>query len=187
MQGLLFENTIWFVAVLLLAEYALLVMWLRRRTPQSRAAVLVGLVVCLTVPVLQRVVTTQRERITLICKSLVSAVEAGNVATIETHISKSFAADGLDRDEFIDAVRSALNQSNIEDVSLTIDNIVINAGSATVVIRVRCMLTTDEYSGTFPSKWRLSLKKEGDGWFVADVIPIRTPTFPVDRLRQLIR
>lgn len=185
-QGLLFERTIWFIVLLLLVEYALVVAWLRRRTPRLRAAMLIGLIVCIAVPLLQSLVTTSRERIALTCEAMVLAVEVGDVESLGSYVSESFATEGLDRDAFMARVRSALERSEVEDASLTIERIEITGSRAVVVFRVKCVISTDEYNGPFPSKWQVEFEQRGEQWLLVSVMPISTPTFPFNSLRQLI-
>ena len=146
---------------------------------------LIGLLVCILVPLLQFMVTTERERLSVVCDALVKAVDVGHVAAIESHVSGSFDAEGYDKEGFMEFVSRGLERADVENASVKVDSIEINGSKASVIIFADCLINTDGYSGKLPSKWRLTFEKTGDAWKLIEVTPISTPLFPYTRLRDL--
>lgn len=169
----------------MLIEYGLFVAWLRRRTPRLRVAVQIGLLICVLVPLLQFLVTTQRERISAVCAALVKAVEAGDVAAIDSQVSDRFAAEDFDKESFMAFVRSGLERNEVEDATMRIESIEIDGNKATVVLMASCTVNSDFYQGPLPSKWRVIFMLEDGEWRMIDVTPVSTPSFPIDRLSDL--
>ncbi len=184
-QSLLFEQSYWLVGLLVLIEYFLLVAWLRRRTSRLKWAVLIGLVVCVAIPLLQKFVTTDRERIAIVCEAIVHAVDTGDLAGIETHVSARFSAEAYDKKSFMAYVERSLGRHDVEDLKLTIKNVEINGETATVRIGVQFTSNSDYYQGPIPSIWELKFERDGEDWQLIYVRPIQIGTRKLSSLSEL--
>ncbi len=130
-------------------------------------------------------VTTERERLSIVCDALVKAVDVGDVAAIELRVSDSFDAEGYDKESFMALVNRGLERVDIEDASMTGDSFEINGSHAVVIIRADCFVNMEGFHQRLPSKWRLTFEKIGDEWKLIEVTPISTPVFPYNRLHDL--
>ncbi len=169
----------------MLIEYFLLVAWLRRRTSRLRLAVVIGLAICIAVPLLQQFVTTDRERIVTACEAMVQAVDVGDLPTIDAHLSAKFSTEEHDKESFMAFVGRRLERHEIEDAKLTIRSIEINGLNAVVVIRVDCTVDSNSYQGPLPSSWELTFEQEGDEWRMISVKPIQIGPQKFTRLSDL--
>ena len=73
MQALLFERPAYLIPAVVSAELILLLIWRRWQTPPARQAVRLGLILFPMMIVVQSLVTTDRERIVLVCRQLATS------------------------------------------------------------------------------------------------------------------
>ncbi len=168
-------------------EFFLLSSWLRKRTPGSRKALLVGLLVCIVLPVIQKLVVTQREQVKNVCQELVDATEQGDVDAIARRVAPEFAVREIDRDRFLEGVKSVLTSSRVENPSMHSFKVTVEDDKAEVTFVVSCRIVTRE--GMEPgvvSSWRVIFQRVGEEWLLIYAEPKSTPLFPFDRLEQLL-
>lgn len=148
-------------------------------------AVLIGLAICIAIPLLQSFVTTDRERISTVCVAMVQAVEAGDVAGIETHVSARFSTEEYDRRSFMDYVERSLERHDLEDMKVTIKNAEISGATATIWISVKFTSNSDYYQGPLSSTWELKFERDGEDWKLIYVRPVQIGTMKFNRLGEL--
>ncbi len=149
---------------------------------------LMGLVVCVAVPAMQRLVVTSREQVKDVCLSLVKATEAGDVKGIGRHVAGDFRVHEIDRSRFLEKVAATLTRFTVEQARLGGIEIVVSEGEAVAEFRVSCrIIGPEDVEGNVPSAWRLRFRLTGDQWQMTSVEPLPTPLFPYDRLEQLFR
>jgi hypothetical protein len=170
------------------AEYILIVMWLRRRTKGARRAALIGLALCIILPIVQKLVVTQREQLRAITETLIDAAENGNVQVIARRIDRNFRVGDIDHDRFIEGVKRVLTQIKIEDARITGFHVEVDGDTAKIELGVMAqIITRQEFSGQQPTSWTLTYVRTDRGWMLTAVEPRSTPLFPYDKLEQIIR
>ncbi len=137
-------------------------------------------------------IVTDRERIAAVCREMAVAVGSSKIDQVGQHISRSFQTASrngmLDRDDFLDVVRSALKRWDVEEERLSDFEIETRGDRATVSFRATCRLVGPELMlPRHVSVWDLEFSREGSGWKVVDVQPRRTAMMPVDSLGDLLR
>ncbi len=186
-QRFFLESPWLLIPVLVVIEYVLVVIWLRRRTPRSRWAALIGLVLCILLPVVQKLVVTQRERVTLVINSMVDAVSAGDVAALAEYVSPNFNTANTDRAGFIAGVRDTLQRYTVEEPRLRDLQITVDGDRATTQFGIVCrILTPQESVANYPSAWEVVFELNDGEWQMISVEPRPTRLFPYERLQQLI-
>jgi hypothetical protein len=188
MKYFLLENPYLLIPVCAVAAYVVLVIHLRRRTSRTRKALLVGLALCLGLPVLQWLVVTPRERIRLVCADMVRAVENNDPAGIEGHIAQSFRVRAIDREQFVAALRSTLKAYDVEGTGLKLDECKVADGRAEVRLRVTGRIVADESYDLGPGMpWTLQFVEENGAWKLQAAEPRSTPIFPFNRLEDVLK
>jgi hypothetical protein len=149
---------------------------------------LIGLVVCLAAPVLQKLVVTNRERLCMVCQALVDATEEGDIEALGEHIATTFDVRGIDRDALLAAADRTLSYFHIENATLGKVKIEVTGNRATASFSARFnLITPDDVHPGQPSFWIARFELIDGRWQMIAVDPRRTPSFPFDRLEDLIR
>lgn len=189
MRRLFLESPYLLAPLLAVAVYVLLAFWLRRRTPQSKRAVWIGLLLSMALLFLQAAVVTDQERLRLVCGELVRATQAGDVDAIAAQVSARFDVRGTDRDEFLARVTQTLTRVRVENARVRYGEIVVRDDRADVRFRVNCRVVASEAGpiDVLGSAWLAGFAREGDAWRLIAVDPQPTPSFPVGRLEDLWR
>ncbi len=166
--------------------YVTLVVWLRRRTPRARRALLLTLALCVVLPVIQQVVVTDREAIRGALGEMVAAVEAGEIEPIAARVARRFQVREIDREAFLAGVDRAMHRYHIERARLGGVEIEVAGDTATVRFTASGYVTSDMYTGDAPTAWTARFVLIDGRWMLAEVEPRRTALFRFDRLEQLI-
>lgn len=189
MTALLFENPFRLAAVLAVVNLVLLWSWRRRRPSRSRAALaLVGLALSAALLALQAGVVTARERVQRLCHELAELVQQGDVSGVGRHFSADFSAAGLDRTAMLAAIDRTLRSDHPQDARLR-GFIWTPAGprSATVTFDVSCRVVGSDFVEQVTSRWRLTVRLEGDRWMVTSIEALPAPLSPIRSLRDVLR
>jgi hypothetical protein len=188
MRYVLFENPYILITILAIVEYILLVAWMRRRTPGAKRAALIGLLLCVAVPIMQQLVVTHQEQLRTACETMVEAAEQGDVATIAQRVAAGFAVRDIDRERFLRGVENALTRWHIEDASMGNVQIEVTGNRAAVTFNVTCrVIATEEVVTGVVSAWTTTFELIDGQWMLIAVEPKETPLFPVRRLEDMIR
>jgi len=186
---LLFEN-LWALASLLVAvETALVVIWSRRRTRASVWAVLVGIGMIPACFALSVLVETPRERVIAFCWELARAVDDGEVASIAEHIAEDFQTDGHDRSAFVERLEQTLTRFRVDHPRLRNFEVMFPTDeSAVATLTATCgVRSVDAVFDHLPSRWRLTLRRDGESWLVVKIEPIPTAPLNLRHLRDWLR
>jgi len=186
---LLFEN-FWALAALLVAvETLLVVIWSQRRTLVWARAVWVGvglIPACLTLSV---VIETPRERVIAFCWELARAVDEGETSSIAVHFAEDFQAEGLDRAGFVQRLEQTLTRFRVDHPRLRNFEVTFpTVESAIVTLTTTCLVrSVDAVFGHLPSRWRLSLRRDGESWLVVKIESIPIPPLNLRYVRDWLR
>jgi hypothetical protein len=169
-------------------ELALIRSWLNRRTPRSKRAAQVGLLLAVALPTIQALVVTQRERIDGICGATVRAVQAGDVPGVAVHVAAEFREGDIDRELFLRRVKDTLTTYKVDHARVLGLDISVHGETAEAVLRVVCtVVTRDELLTNTLTAWDVRFRRRDGTWQMVGVRPRPTPQFPFDRLEQIIR
>jgi hypothetical protein len=187
MRYLLFESPYLLIPILVIVEYILLVTWLRRRTPGSKRAALIGLLICVAAPIAQYLVVTHPERLRAACAAMVEAAERGDTDAIAQRVAPNFAVRDIDRERFLRGVEQALSRWHVEDAGMRNARIEVSGNRATVSFTVTCrVIATDEVLSGVVTAWTTTFEWIDGKWLLVAVEPKETPLFPMRRLEDII-
>jgi hypothetical protein len=187
LQYLLFEQPYALIPLVVVAAYACLVIWLRRRTPGAKRALIVALLLAVLLPILQWWVVTDRERIHRICLAMTASAEQGDVAAFDRYVSSRFEVGELDRAALRAAAERAYTRYDIVTAKLKSPQIEVNQDRAEVDFGVQVTMSGGDFPGQGLTTWTAVFEREADGWRLVEIHPRRTPFFPFDRLEELVR
>ncbi|MCB9851382.1 MAG: nuclear transport factor 2 family protein [Phycisphaerales bacterium] len=188
MQYVLFESPYVLVPILLVGAYACLVVWLRRRTPGAKRALLIALLLCIVLPIVQNLIVTRREMLRVVCTEMVSAADAGDVTGIAQHVAATFRAEDLDREELLDAVRRTLAHYDVQDAKLYSFKPEINGDHAVLRFAVQARVQVPDMAlQLVQTTWTAEFEWIDGRWQMTTLSPRETPVFPVGSLRSLMR
>lgn len=185
----LFFEAPWRLAiVLVVVQFALIAIWSRVRSRIARRTVWVGFAALVLLPVVNRLVVTDREESIDFCRKLATLVDEGRPREIAAHLSAGFEAAGLGRDAFLDRLEERLERFRIDDPTLGGFEITFTGPEeAVVVLDATCSVRSVEaYLARVLSRWRLTLRRSGDGWQLARIEALPAPFSPVRDLRRFL-
>ncbi len=186
---LLFEN-LWAWAGLLVAlEFSLVVIWSRRRTRGTARAVWIGMAMIPAGLGLSMLIETPRESVVAFCWQLARAVDEGEVSAITSQLADDFQADGIDRAAFIERLEQALTRFRVDQPRLGRFEVAFpTERSATATLTATCRLrSADAFFDRLPTRWRLTLRRDGDSWQVVKIEAIPIPPLNLRDLRDSLR
>lgn len=188
MQALLFERPAYLIPVVVLAELVLLLLWQRWRTPPARQAVRLGLILFPLMIAVQSLVTTDRERIVLVCRQLASAVEDADTDRLADYLSDDIIAQSaqgtaLNKTALLARLSEMLNKYHVEELRLR--DIDVEFDESTVQVRFRAICRVVAQSSIYPrivTSWLLHLDSSEQGWRVTRIQQLRSPVHGLDLL-----
>lgn len=186
---LLFENP-WALAGLLIAvETVFVVFWARHRTAAWAWAVWIVLAISPAALTLSELFETPRERVVAFCWELAHAIDEGELAPIAAHIAEDFQTDGLDRPAFVQRLEQTLTRFRVDHPRLRDFEVTFPTDrSAVAVLTATCLVRSiDAVFDHLPSRWRLTLRRDGDSWQVVGIESIPIPPLNVRDLRDWLR
>lgn len=149
---------------------------------------LIGLGACIALGLLSRMVVTDREQVMQTCRTLIELTERGDVDGIARFIHHDFDADGIDRSQFVDAVKRTLFQIQVQDPWMRNFRAQVDKDQVEARFSVTCKLISEsQIDYGVISAWTVRFERDGDQWKLISVQPRETPAFPFSRLSQIIR
>ncbi|MCH7700262.1 MAG: nuclear transport factor 2 family protein [Planctomycetes bacterium] len=188
MQALLFERPAYLIPAVVLAELVLLLIWRRWPTPATRQAARLGLILFPLMIVVQSLVTTDRERIVLVCRQLASAVEDADTDRLADYLSDDIIAQSaqetaLNKAALLARLSDMLNKYHVEELRLR--DIDVEFGESIVRVRFRAICRVVAKSSIYPrivTLWLLRLESVDQGWRVSHIQQLRSPITGLDLL-----
>jgi len=175
---LLFED----LTLLLIAEVIAIAIALafhrQRLTPASRRGVFLTLVACGAFTAVQFMVVTNREAVTRLVKTLVDAVDRGDLNAIETCLDDEQIEVGTgsnlksyDKQTFVYATSLGLQTYQIEEARTSGFRIQIAGSEATVDFRVSCDIRRGQgLGGRRPNFWTLHCVRRSEVWKIDHIV-----------------
>jgi hypothetical protein len=165
----LFESPLSLAVVFVLVNFVLLVYW--RRAGRVRP-LLIGLAAWAALMLLQAVVVTPRERAGAILNHIERDLLDRRVDALQRLLARDFAADGMDKEEFVQLVRDELARTRVGWLRRMAVELVRESGSGfTAEAGYLSDVETGQYRGTIRSRWRIDFRKE-DIWRIREIQPI---------------
>ncbi len=176
---LFFESTLALGGCLVLLLFVLLVHWRRGGRPRPLQIAL-GLAVLLLL--VQALVVTRREHAGRILSRIEKDVVASRTGAIAAALSTRFhvAEPEMDRDKFLELVRRAMRRVDVH--TLTQRGLKIQASASDtfeISVTYWADVSTPEYRGMTPSRWKIVFVREEGGWRILTVEPIELNRIPV--------
>ena len=165
------ESPVALAVVLGLAIFGLLVHWRRSLNPRP---LLVGLGVALILLFVQRSVITQREHAGIMLDAIQKDLLESRPDAIERSLADPFQAGEMDRDEFLNVVKTQLRKVRIHQLSRGSMRLTQSENDA---FRVQTSFSarvdsTDYGANVVPSTWQLDFVKTAEGWRIRQIEPI---------------
>lgn len=176
-------------AVLVVVELVCFAVWTRRRTTLAARVTWISLAAVVVLPVVSHLVVTQRERVERLCRNMAHLIDVGDIPALKIHLAGDFEVAGLDRDEFLSRVASALSRYRVDRPSLHRMNVTFpRAGEAVAVFDAVCSVRSQHnYLDRLLSRWQVSLVQADPGWRVVTIEAIPSPLSPIRNLRDFLR
>lgn len=176
---LIFEHFIRFSILGFLVVAASIIRHFVTREPgHGRQAAIVAVVVAAFLAI-NSMVVTDREQISQVCYELARLVDHGDVPGMGGHLSTDFAAENLEREEFLKHATSTLTSTRVDSVHLS--RMAIELGeraTGTAVFNVSCTIrTADGFAAPLPTRWRLRFKRVNGRWLVSGIESIPIPPY----------
>lgn len=169
------------------AAYVLLVVHLRRQTPRTRRALIIGLLICIALPIVQAIVKTPRERIAAVCRALIAAVEKQDARGVDAHVARTFQVRAIDRKAFMEGVERRLREYQIENALLHLDEVRVDGDKAVARFRVTArFVTQDGFDATGVLPWTVEFIKEDGQWRIQAAEPRPTQWWQVTKLEEVL-
>lgn len=167
----LFESTLALALLVGVLNFGLLVHWRRSGRPR---ALLTGLTLAVLLFVLQSLVVTRREHAKAILAGIERDVIAARVDTLSGALVDGFKVDGIPRDEFLELVQTALQNTSATWVQrIALDIIDSTSDSFTVHAAYFADVSTGAYSGRITSSWSITFTVTPAGWRIESISPRR--------------
>jgi len=188
-QHVLLENRLLLFAAWVLLQLTLIGVWSWRRTQTANRGVWIGLIALPVLLLMSTVVVTQREQITILCRTLARHVERGEVPEIADHLDTEFEAADLDRAGFVQRLEPALKRFGIRNLRLSRFEFTFPRNDeATVELSATCNVrTADAFFDRVPSRWRLTFIRRARDWYLTSIEAVPSPLSPVRNVRDWIR
>jgi ketosteroid isomerase-like protein len=182
----LFESPLW-LGVVAFIGFAI-VLLSRRWWPEraARYALPMTLAAVVLLFVVQKLVTTERERILQTVAELVRSVEERDIAGLRRAFSVDYDADGMDADAVVEHIRSILQSVAVRDTRLNQQDVTIDGDRAEMTLGARATVSIHGGVGEFHwGRWRLTWQREPDGWKITSLRPEELDNVPIRSLREL--
>lgn len=188
LRELLFESVLYWGVFSFLLFAAVLLTRARSSGAYRRYSLpgVLGLIVLLFL--MQKAVTTQRERILLSLDDFIAAITEEKPRAIADAISRNYDAEELTHDEVVAAIERALSDLDIYDVRYRRRDITIDGNSAELILGVMATVRMGNEPGAIHSgRWCIAWAREADRWRIVSIKPEMIDTIPIERFRSLLR
>jgi len=185
---ILFESSVYLIAIWSIVEMALVTVWRALRSCRSRWAVWIGVAALPVLLVVQHWVVTERERVIDLCVEMGGKVEQCDVDGIGEHLAPEFESAGLNHTGMLAALRDRLVRYHAEEVRLVhFGTDFSDPDRPTITFDASCRVTTrDQILDRLRTRWRLTLSRVGDAWMVSRIELLPSPGSPFSNLGDLI-
>lgn len=163
-------------------------LYIRRARPMSagRWSVPAALGLILLLFCVQRMVTTERERIRSETQEFVAAIERKDMGAIRVTLSTAYSADEMNADAMASYLESVLARLKIYDTRFMRRDVTVRGRDADLLLTARATVSSEGGIGDMHwGTWKLGWKKEGDTWRIVSIVPVVIDGVPFDSLRQL--
>ena len=180
MSRLLLEKPWILLLILITIQFALIVIWSRLRSRLWGRAVWTGFAAIPLFVAVSVAVVTPRERIITICRDLAAMVDDGDITSIGEHLAEDFNAGGYGSEEFLQRLESRLTIYHVDNARLRGFEVTLSGRSeATAVFGAICSVrSADGFLDRLFTRWRLTVRRNGQNWKVAQVESLPTPLLP---------
>jgi hypothetical protein len=188
LQQLLFESVLYW-GIFSFILFAVVLLTRARSVGAYRRYALPGVIALIALLfVLQKTVTTQRERILESLDTLIAGVADEDERAIAGVISRDYSAEDYTHDEIVAAIMRALENLDIYDVRYRRRDVTIDGESADLILGVMASVRAGGQPASFHTgRWRIGWTREAGSWRIVSIRPEMIDTIPLERLRSLLR
>lgn len=186
LQSLFFESPLW-LGIFSFLLFAV-VLFARRRWEGAAAsyALPATLAMIALLFVVQRWVTTEREKIYQTLEGLARTVEQRDLPAIQGYFSAAYDEGGEDRDTVVGSITSILERLAVRDSILSFGDTVIMSDRAELSLGARATVSIRGAVGEFHSgRWRIVLAHEDGDWRITSLRPEMIDGIQVRSMRAL--
>lgn len=187
-----FLSTLFFESPIYLGIFSLFLLgaslYVRRARPTTvgRWSVPAALGLILLLLGVQRIVTTERERIRTATQEFVAAVERKDLGAIRAALSPAYSADEMNADAMTEYLESVLARLRLYDSRLMRREVTVRGRDADLLLTARATVSVEGGIGDMHwGTWKIGWTKEGETWRITSLVPVVIDGVPFDSLRQL--
>lgn len=175
----IFEHAILFSIIGLIIVVTAFLRWTLTREPGHRGQAIVTATCVLVFLAVNWTVVSAREQIAALCREFGRHVDSGDVTALGSYLSRSFVAEGLTREQFLDRATTLLTSTRVDSVRLKNMNIELEGDAKAVALfSVSCTIrTADGIAAPLPTRWRLWFGKSNDRWLVTGIESVPVPPY----------
>lgn len=179
---LLFED----LSILVMFEFVALMVVLtihrRRMTAKTRRAVWITLAICALLIALNKLVTTDTERVVEMVSAMARAVDEGDVPAIAERLDDEFRYRYWDKAGFVAELNRKLQHWRIDEAKVGRFDVEVTGDTAKTSFRASCDWRSDsESQAGVASSWIMECVRHPDGWKLRRIISARVgPAYAID-------
>jgi len=173
-------------AAWLAAQFLILVIRSRVRSPTTARLVWAGFVALPILLALNHFVVTPREALIQFCHNLAVLVDEGRVDAIAQRLADDFEASGYDRDAFVARIEDRLNRFRVDDPTLRGFEVTTSEPNIGIVVfDASCSIRSPEpFIDRVLSRWRLTCRRVDRDWRAVHLEALPAPFSPFRDLRR---
>lgn len=169
-------------------QFILICIWSARRDRTAARLVWSGFAAIALLQTAALLIDTPAERIVALCRAMAKAVDEGEITTLARHLHSDFTAGGLDKEEFVSAVSSALTRYRVDNPRLRRFAVEFPAeGEARATFNASSRVRTARSYGHIPSRWRAHFRDYQGTWQLTRLESLPVPPLHVADLGQWLR
>ena len=170
LRALFFEK-LYLLIIVELVALAIVVGWYRRDPTERRRGVAIAIAVCIAHIAVQHLVETDRERIQAVVRSMATAIDEGDMATLTVHLGTGFQDRGLNKQAWSDDLRQRLQRWQIDHADVGSFTIDLQGDEAIASFTASCDWRSPQQSQAgVRSTWKLAFIRRSDGWKLQRVL-----------------
>jgi len=144
----------------------------QRMEPRRRGKMwLIWMCIVVGLFMMQKLVTTDRERVRMSLDTLARAVTDKDMNRFAAQLAPEFSSDGMDKKAFVEFARGRINDVTIDPPTFTRCDIAIEGDTATIELTARNLVQYQGFGVPWASQWTIHWKRGPEGWQVTQIIP----------------
>jgi hypothetical protein len=126
-------------------------------------------------------------RAVAVLDAVAAAVRDGDAQAVMEHVSPRFSSEGFSRDSLAEALTRALQGRPLGRVTVSVRDVQIEHGKATVKVHVSARRETHGYPGLNTSEWYVVMEDVNGRWLIVSAQPVHVAGRGVSGLGGVLR